>query len=160
MFHRLVFTIATAVSLTGLYALYTLATRPFVVIPIVPEQTFESPEVSEVGLPPENVRVANRYLPRLEWVANAQHMLRLDHAFVFTNDWKPDEENNKQIQFSPFAMIWLRTDQAGNEEAVSLTSESAQLEFAQSLDLKSSTPGRVVRAIAQRPSGYRRSEWT
>ncbi|WP_010586961.1 hypothetical protein [Schlesneria paludicola] len=148
MFQRLVFTLATAVSLTGLYALYTLAMRPIVVIPIAPEQNIENHERAEDELPSDTNRVAESYLPRKKWAANAQHTLRVDQAYIYTDDWKPDEENSKKIQFSPFAMVWLTTGEDGKEAAYSISSDSAQLEFASNLDIKSvsTTPGRVVRA--------------
>ena len=149
MFQRLVFTLATAVSLTGLYVLYTLALRPIVVIPIAPEQSVDSPARFEDKKASETKRVAELYLSRRKWTANAQHALRVDQAYLYTDDWKPDEDNNKRIQFSPFAMTWLTTDESGKEAAYSITCDAAQLDFASAIDIKSvsSTPGRVVRAV-------------
>src|SRR6478752_5033975 len=103
MLQRLVFTILTAVCLSGLYA---IATRPIIVVPEQPPQTFDEVEVPEAELPAENVRVAQSYLPKQKWAAESQHTLRFEQAFIYTDDWKLDEDNKKNIYLTPFAMIW------------------------------------------------------
>ncbi len=149
MFSRLLLTIATAVSLTGLYAVYAVAVRPLVVIPEGPAELVETPDEIATHRPVENVRVAESYLPEQNWAAQSQYMLRAGQAFVFTNEWRRDEGNNQKVRFRPFAMVWLSTDKHGREQAVSLVSDSAQLKFASEFDEKNPNPGRVVGAVLE-----------
>ena len=148
MFQRLVFTIMTAVSLTGLYVLYSVATRPLIVIPEMPKQAIEEVDSKETELPAENVRVAQSHVPLEKWAADSQHTLRIEQAFVYTDNWKLDDDNKKNIYFQPFAMVWLTPNQqTGKEESVSVVSDSAQLEFETPFDEKSRSVGRVVRGF-------------
>jgi lipopolysaccharide export system protein LptA len=149
MLQRLVFTFATAISLTGLYALYSVAMRPVVVIAIPPVRTTSEDGYVTPERPAENVRVASTYLPAhsQSWAPKSMYMLKADHAFVYTNNWHPDEESGKRVKFIPFAMAWLTNDKDGHEQAVSMVSESAQLEFDSTFDEKNPAPGRVVRAV-------------
>ncbi|MBC8114168.1 MAG: hypothetical protein H7062_07315, partial [Candidatus Saccharimonas sp.] len=148
MLSRLLLTIATAVSLTGLYAVYAVAVRPLVVIPDGPAEPIDPPEGTDTHRPAENVRVAESYLPEQSWAAQSQYMLRAGQAFVFTNAWDR-EGNDQKVRFKPFAMVWLSTDKHGREQAVSLVSDSAQLKFASAFDEKNPNPGRVVGAVLE-----------
>ena len=147
MFQRLVFTLATAASLSGLSILYSAAMRPVVVIPIPAPQITEEREFTEAARPAENVRVAATYVPTREWAVKSKYMLRADQAFVYTEKWWPDKDNNKRVHFKPFAMVWVMMDTDGNEQAVSVASDEAQLDFASTFDEKNPSPGRVVRAV-------------
>jgi len=146
MLSRLLFTIATAVSLTGLYAVYAVAIRPLVVISERPPEPIETPERAAAHRPVENVRVAESYLLGQNWAAKSQYMLRAGQSFVFTNEWRR-EGSDQKVRFTPFAMVWLSTDKHGKEQAVSLVSDSAQLKFASEFDEKNPNPGRVVGAV-------------
>ena len=148
MFSRLLFTIATAISLTGLYAVYAVAIRPLVVIPdqlVVPPVAIDR---ADLHRPAENVRIAKTFLSDQPWTAESEYMLRAGQAFIFTRDWDRDGNDPRKVKFTPFAIVWLSTDKQGREQAISLASESAQLMFASILDDKHSTdPGRVIRAV-------------
>ena len=147
MLSRLLFTIATAVSLTGLYAVYAVAVRPLVVFSERPPEPIETPERAAAHRPVENVRIAESYLPEQSWAAQSQYMLRAGQSFVFTNEWRRDQGNNQKVRFTPFAMVWLSTDKHGREQAVSLVSEWAELKFASAFDEKNPNPGRVIGAV-------------
>ena len=146
MLSRLLFTIATAVSLTGLYAVYAVAVRPLVVLTDRAPEPIETPARAAAHRPVENVRVAESYLPEQSWAAQSQYMLRAGQAFVFTNEWRR-EGNDQKVRFTPFALVWLSVDRDGQEQAVSLVSDSAQLKFASAFDEKNPNPGRVVGAV-------------
>ena len=148
MLSRLLLTIATAVSLTGLYAVYAVAVRPLVVIPDATEESIEPLEGADTHRPFENVRVAESYLPEQNWAAQSQYMLRAGQAFIFTDKWQ-HKGNDQIVRFAPFAMVWLSTDKHGQEQAVSLVSDSAQLKFASPFDEKNPNPGRVVGAVLE-----------
>jgi len=147
MFNRLVLTFATAVSLIGLYALYSVAMDRVVVIAIPPQQTVD--EFRDAERPAENVRVAATYIPARRWAyaTESKYMLHVDQAFVYTDSWSRDESSGKHIKFIPFAMVWVSTNKQGQEQAVSIVCESAQLEFAAAFDEWNQTPGRVVGAV-------------
>lgn len=147
MFQRLVFTLATAGSLIGFAVLYSAAMRPIVVIPVRAEPKVNEPEFTEATRPAENVRVAAKYIPFSEWATESKYMLRADQAFVYTQEWERAKENLKRVTFKPFAMVWLTNDKDGNEQAVSVASDEATLEFASEFDEKNQNPGRVVVAI-------------
>ncbi len=147
MLSRILFTIATAVSLTGLYAVYAVAIRPWVVIPDEPAASQIAEEQSESHRPAENVRVAESYLTEQSWAAQSEYMLRAGQAFIFTNNWDREKTDQRLVHFEPFAMVWISKDQQGREQAVSLVSDSAQIRFASAFDDKHSNPGRVVGAV-------------
>lgn len=147
MLSRILFTIATAVSLTGLYAVYAVAIRPWVVIPDEPAAPQIAEEQSESHRPAENVRVAESYLTEQSWAAQSEYMLRAGQAFIFTNNWDREKTDQRLVHFEPFAMVWITKDQQGREQAVSLWSDSAQIKFASAFDDKHSNPGRVVGAV-------------
>ena len=147
MYQRLVFTFLTAASLTCLYGVYTIAMRPIVLIPDIPKVPTENLESTLPELPVENVRVAETHLPFAKWTSTSQHTLRIEQAFVYTNDWFQDEQNKKIVHFEPFAMVWVIPEtENSKEEAVCVVSEAAQLEFATAFDEKTRTVGRVVSA--------------
>lgn len=147
MFNRLVLTFATAVSLIGLYALYSVAMDRVVEIAVPQQQEVE--EFTEAERPAENVRVAATYIPARRWptVTMSKYMLRAEQAFVYTDSWYREEGSGKHIKFIPFAMVWLSTNKEGQEQAVSIVCDSAQLEFASAFDEKNQKPGRVVGAV-------------
>src|SRR5438876_590615 len=105
MFPRLLFTVAIAVNLTGLYVLYSMAMQTVVVVPIRPEQEIEDDGYNEFQRPAENVRVATTYIPTEEWAAKSRYMVKVKPAFIYTEHWKPEPENNKQVRFEKFAMV-------------------------------------------------------
>lgn len=147
MFNRLVLTFATAVSLIGLYALYSVAMDRVVVIAIPPQQAVE--EFTEAERPAENVRVAATYIPARRWATatKSKYMLRAEQAFVYTDSWYREEGSGKHIKFIPFAMVWVSINKEGQEQAVSIVCDSAQLEFASAFDETNQKPGRVVGAV-------------
>lgn len=148
MYQRLAFTFATAVSLMGLYGLYSVAMRPIVVVPVPPKQTIEDSIDDEPVLPAENVRIAEAHVPLAKWAAKSQHTLRVEQAFIYTDEWWIDEENKKLVHFKPFAMVWITPDKENaKEEAFSVICEEAQLEFASAFDERNRNLGRVVRGI-------------
>ena len=147
MLSRILFTIATAVSLTGLYAVYAVAIRPLVVIPDEPVAPQVAEEQTESHRPAENVRIAESYLTEQSWAAQSEYMLRAGQAFIFTNNWDREKTDQRLVNFEPFAMVWISKDQQGREQAVSLVSDSAQIRFASAFDDKHSNPGRVVGAV-------------
>lgn len=147
MLSRILFTIATAVSLTGLYAVYAVAIRPLVVIPDEPPAPLVAEEQGESHRPAENVRVAESYLTEQSWAAQSEYMLRAGQAFIFTNNWDREKTDQRLVHFEPFAMVWISKDKQGREQAVSLVSDSAQIRFASAFDDKHSNPGRVVGAV-------------
>lgn len=146
MFRRLVFTLITAVSLTCLCGVYTVAMRPIVVIPDIPTMPIETVDSAVPELPAENVRVAETHLPFAKWTSSSQHTLLVEHAFVYTNDFFQDEQNKKVIHFEPFAMVWvLPHKEHEKEEAICVVSDAAQLEVA-NFDERTRSIGRVVAA--------------
>ena len=146
MFPRLLFTIATAACLTGVYAVYAVLTRPMVVIPELPATSNDLSRHTVAHWPQENVRVAETYLAEQPWAAQSQYMLRSGQAFIYTQKWE-HQQGDPRIRFVPFAMIWLQKDKDGRETAVSLVSDSAQLKFASAFDEFNPNPGRVVGAV-------------
>lgn len=146
MFHRLLFTIATASCLTGVYAVYAVVTRPLVVIPEMPTTSHEPTQRAIAHRPMENVRIAETYLPQQPWAAQSKYMLRSGQAFIYTTEWS-HKEGDPRIRFAPFAMVWLQKDKEGHETAVSMVSDSAQLKFASAFDEVNPNPGRVVGAV-------------
>jgi hypothetical protein len=147
VFKRLIFTLATAGCLISLAALYSLAMKPVVVIPPRQQPQVQRTEYTEAKRPAENVRVAATYVPSQKWATESKYMLRAEQAFVYTQAWRREESSDKRVQFEPFAMVWVSTDKNGVEQAVSVISESAQLEFASAFDEKNQNPGRVVGAV-------------
>ncbi len=146
MFHRLILTLATAVSLTGMSAIYSIAMRPIVVIPN-PQEIIRNDDYTEVQRPAENARVAAKYIPSRIWAAASKYMLRVEEAFIYTDSCNPDKENNRRVRFQPFAIVWLTKDNGGNEQAISVVCDSATLEFASKFDEKNPSPGRIVGAV-------------
>ena len=146
---RLLLTIAIAISLTGLYALYSVAMQTVIAVPVRSEEPAEDENYREAERPAENVRVATTHLPNRDWAAQSKYMLRAEQAFVYTEHWEPVQDNNKLIRFDQFAMIWISIDKEGNEQAVSIVSDHALLEFALAFDERAPNPGRVVRAVLE-----------
>jgi len=146
MHYRLLFTIATAACLTGLYAVYAVIARPLVVVSKLPENSTEPSNRPVAHRPAENVRVAETYLAELRWAASSQYTLRSGQAFIYTNEWS-HQGTSPWIEFAPFAMVWVQKDSQGREQAISLVSDSAQLKFATEFDIINPDPGRVVSAV-------------
>lgn len=151
MYPRLLYTSAITISLTGLYVLYSVAMQSVVIVPVRTEQPVQDPTYSEAQRPAENVRVAMAHIPMpsRQWAAKSAYMLRAEQAFVYTEHWQQVPDNNKRIRFDQFAMVWVSLDKEGNEQAVSIVSDHALLEFASALDPGSPNPGRVVRAVLE-----------
>ena len=99
MLSRILFTIATAVSLTGLYAVYAVAIRPLVVIPDEPAAPRVAEEQTESHRPAENVRIAESYLTEQSWAAQSEYMLRAGQAFIFTNNWDREKTDQRLVHF-------------------------------------------------------------
>jgi lipopolysaccharide export system protein LptA len=146
MHARLLFTIATVACLLGTYAVYAVVTRPFVVIPEIPEKLVDLAEHKMAHRPAENVRVAQTHLAELSWASESRYMMRSGERFIYTQEFEHTPGDNK-IRFVPFAMVWLQKDKEGRESAVSLVSDSALVRFASGFDGSNPNPGRVVGAV-------------
>lgn len=143
---RMLLTLAVAVSLSAAYAGYAALTRPLMPLPVFSVSAVAGP-VAPPPRPLENVRVATKHLPDQEWARNARYHLKTQQAFIYANAWEP-EPQEKRIRFRPFAMIVLNRNAAtGEEEAMTVVSESASVKFAGTLELPSPEPGRMVHAM-------------
>jgi lipopolysaccharide export system protein LptA/predicted Rdx family selenoprotein len=149
MKNRIIYTLAIGLSLTGVYALYSVVMQAIIVVPIRAEEPVAEDDYSDPQRPAENVRVAQSYIAHREWAASSSYMLRAEQAFIYTQHWEPVQENNKRVRFDKFAMAWVSTDKDGQEQAVSIVSDHALIEFAFAFDEKAPNPGRVVRAILE-----------
>ncbi len=150
MMRRLLLTSAVALSLMGLYGIYTLTTQPLLVLPTLSVTPTEGP-VNAHPRPVENVRVAQTYLPQQEWAANAQYHIQLktSSGFIFTNEWQL-QGAEKRIRMRPFAAVWMQKNSKSDaEEAITIVSESAVVKFAGSLEMPSPDPGRLVHATLE-----------
>lgn len=146
MYNRLLFTGSTAACLLGVYAIYAVLTRPLVVIPEQPVAAHEPTQRAVPHWPAENVRIAQTFLAEQPWAAKSPYMLRSGPVFIYTQKWE-HQPGDPRIRFVPFALVWMHQDEQGNESAVSLVSDSAQLRFASDFDGFSLSPGRVVGAV-------------
>ena len=148
MFQRLLFTLATAIGLFGLFALYSAALKPVVVVAVRSESAGDTDAFTVPQRPVENVRIAEAHVPFRRWAAESKYMLRADQAWIYTNSVHRTKGSNKGITFEPFAMVWITNDKDGHEQAISMVSDgSAEIEFKDDFDAKSPTPGRVVKAF-------------
>ncbi len=145
---RLLLTSAVALSLTGFYGIYTVTTQPLLLLPTLSVNPPEGP-INAPPRPVENVRIAQTYLPRQEWAANAKYHLKTRSGFIFTNEWQP-QGAEKRIRLRPFAAVWLqKNSKTGREDAVTIVSESAVVKFAGSLEMPTPDPGRLVHATLE-----------
>lgn len=127
--------------------MYAVMIRPVVVIPAIPEVVVEDEVESEPHRPADNVHVAETYIPNAEWAARSKYMLRSEQTYFFTEHWKQVAENHKQVRFEKFAVVWVTVDKEGNEQAYSIISDEALVEFASAFDERTPNPGRVIRAV-------------
>ncbi|WP_373650025.1 hypothetical protein [Schlesneria sp. DSM 10557] len=127
--------------------LYAVMIRPVVVIPDIPEAVVEDEIQSEPHRPPDNVLVAETFIPHAEWAAESKYMLRSDQAYFYTEHWKQVPDNQKQVRFEKFAIVYLTTDKEGNEQAFSIVSDEALVEFSAAFDERTPNPGRIIRAV-------------
>jgi|GEM_PF-5869986 len=144
MVSRLLFTVAVALSLTGVYVGYTVCMRPLIAHP---KQVVSAPVIPRTTVSPrpvEKVRIAKTYLPQQEWAAKSRWYIRSGQSYIFANEWIP-EGHAGRIRLQPFAMAWVTTNpKTGEEEAVTLVSESAVVKFAGSFEMPDPKPGRMV----------------
>lgn len=143
---RLLFTIATVSCLMGVYAVYAVATRPFVVIPDLPERSNDPTEHAAAHRPLENVRVAQEHLPEQSWAAESQYMMRSGQSFIFTQSLEPVPSDGR-VRVRPFAMVWVQKEKDGREKAVTIVSDSALVRFAAGFEGSNPNPGRVIGAV-------------
>ncbi|MCA9118502.1 MAG: hypothetical protein KDA79_25750, partial [Planctomycetaceae bacterium] len=98
--------------------------------------------------PPENVRMAEKYLASQPWAAKAKYQIRTAEAFVYANEWEP-VENDQAVRFRPFAMIYMPRDRPENEQPVTVVGESAYLKFANRFQVTDPDPGRIIGGALQ-----------
>lgn len=146
MVTRLLLTAAVCLCLTGAYGVYAVLVPPLMVLPTLSVDPGPSGPINAPPRPVENVRIAKAYLPQQEWAANAKYHLKTRQAYVYANEWTP-EGTEQRIRLQPFAMIWLsKNRKTGEEEAVTVVSESAVVKFQGTLELPNPNPGRLVHA--------------
>jgi lipopolysaccharide export system protein LptA len=145
MSRRALLTLATLCILLGMYTGYAALMQPLVqhaeVRPLLPAAT-----EGEAPRPVENVRIASEHLAHQPWTAVAKYHLRSQQAFIYTDHWQPDG-NEGRVRLMPFAMAWVTTNRVtGEEQVVTVVSESASVKFAGSFQVSNPNPGRVVSA--------------
>ncbi|MEZ6053319.1 MAG: hypothetical protein R3C02_18330 [Planctomycetaceae bacterium] len=135
------------VTVTVMYAVsraYSVVVTPFT-IPVVAIPVSEEIERSESQLPTNSGKVAESYLPKLAWAADAQYSLKMGHnSFVyFDKHLRIEDDRQNRVRLSPFAMVWF--DPRRNDNVpYTLTAETAVVEFEKMFQLGSSNPGRIV----------------
>ncbi|MBI1346187.1 hypothetical protein GC163_07840 [bacterium] len=146
MVSRLLFTVAVALSLTGVYVGYAVCMQPLIQLPTLTVSSPVIPRAPVSSRPLENVRVAKTFLPQQEWAAQARYNLHSSNSFVYTNQWIPEGDAGR-IRLQPFALVWMtKNPKTGDEEAITLVSESALVKFAGSFEMPDPKPGRMVTA--------------
>lgn len=144
MVPRLLFTVAVALSLTGVYVAYAVCMQPLIQVPAVTQSAPAMPRTKVSPKPLEKVRIATNYLPQQKWAAKSRWYMRSGQSYIFANEWIPDG-NAGRIRLQPFALAWISTNpKTGQEEAVTLVSESAVVKFAGSFEMPAPKPGRMV----------------
>lgn len=165
----MILTLSTAASLYGLYSLYALFVSPLISPPVLdlPVERAIHQSVRSPG-PAENVRQAELWLSQADWVADAKYQVLMEKAYIYTNEWKPQEDDEglsldrnsgpepargsgkgSRIKFSPFALIWHRAGDGPDSKPLTIVSESAVLTFSEKFDMKltaKTQPGRVIAA--------------
>lgn len=144
MVSRLLFTVAVALSLTGVYVAYAVCMQPLIHLPTLTVSTPAIPRTTVSPKPLEKVRIAQTYLSQQEWTEKSRWYIHSGQSYVFANEWIP-EGNTGRIRLQPFALAWVSTNpKTGEEEAITLVSESAVVKFAGSFEMPDPKPGRMV----------------
>jgi hypothetical protein len=140
---RLLAMMTTGLALTTAYVVYSGLVSPIVRLPERSPEPAVTSEPANTLRPVENVRVASTWLAEEPWTEEAKYQLRTDEMFVYANEWKPKGEEG-QIEFRPFAAVWLSENKDGVPQAVTVTAESALLKFQSAFELDHPNPGRVI----------------
>lgn len=149
MSKRTLLTISTTAGLTGLYWLYALLVTPMFQAPAVTQ--FEHQVATNVAvpeIPPENERMAREHLPNDDWVAEAKCQFRSGQTLMFAQTF--ERVGSDAIRFTPFAMIWNKSEDEPTDEPLTVIAESALVSFSGTFDGSDLNPGSPVNGIFER----------
>ncbi|MBA4182153.1 MAG: hypothetical protein C0506_16325, partial [Anaerolinea sp.] len=144
---RLIYTIATAISLLGVYRVYSFVVSPLL-RPVTRVETRPPTATAQSG-PSEAAGIAARHLPDSPWAKDAQMCWQQSSdACLFANDVERLADGGNKVRMAPFAMVWRdprRTDGACYTiEAAGAVVHFQNSFFDEALELSDRKPGRIV----------------
>lgn len=143
MWRRLAITLATGAALTGAYLGYSALMTPAIRAQLRIAELIPARQISDTPRPTESVRIAQAWMKHRPWTAEAKKFLWTKEMFIFSDEWTPRGDQG-QIRFQPFAGVWITKNKAGEEEAFTVSAESALLKFESKFDFDNPQPGRVT----------------
>lgn len=130
----------TLSGLTIIYLIYSAMLTPYVRLN---RDTSVDSNLKSVQPPPATLHeMAGLHLPHQPWTLEAGYQLRTADAYIYTNSWKPTE-NDRSIRFAPFAMVWVSKKAKPGDEPLTVSATSAILRFDSEFKFPSST-GRII----------------
>lgn len=155
MLKRITFTLTVMSALTGLYWLYALIVTPRLIPVMSANAQSHQLELEEMRAtpPPGNMEDAERFLPEAPWAAQAKFQIRLAHGVMYSQSWKPIDEEQDVFEFRPFAMIWFEAP-VGDDAPVdsnhqqrrpmTLIADAGLIRFSSKFDPVNQKVGRVI----------------
>ena len=146
---RALLTLSSACSLFGLYMLYASLVGRMIAAPSINGP--HNPRGSHrPNGPIESIAQARAHLGSNSWAANAKYKIRTANAFVYFEQWTPDDSDKGVrskpfgVRFKPFAVIWIQQGKQEDEAPLVISSESAYIKFASKFDFTDPNPGRII----------------
>ena len=134
----------TVVVLYAAYRVYAAVVAPMTV-PVVELSAPGASAPAESHLPSDAENVARTYLPSATWAPEAKFTFKIgqeSHAY-FDKQFRIGDGRQNRIRLSPFAVVWF--DPKNNEQVpYTLTADTAVIEFEDTVELGSSSGGRIV----------------
>ena len=144
---RLIYTIATAISLLGVYRVYSFVVSPLL-RPLVRVDSRPPATTAHRG-PSEAAELAGRHLANSPWAAEAQFCWQQSSdSCLFANVVERLPDGGNKVRLAPFAMVWRdprRTD--GGSYTMEATGAVVHFQnsfFDDALELSDKKPGRIV----------------
>lgn len=131
-------TVLVGIGLIAVYLVYSRLTSPWLIVER--RQAPVQKQSQDRAKQPVFTQQAAKWFQQDRWVQNANARFRDGQRLLFFNDYEL-ENNNHSIAISPVALLWQQDD---DEQPITATADSAQLNSSTAFDMQQGKFGKIV----------------
>ncbi len=143
MTNRTFVTFFTASVLTGVFLFYNVLVTPLAKPPVFKRKKVSTKAQEKYFQPTIYKNIAKKYLSDYEWIEKANYFAKTKTSYIYSRE---TTIKGAELALKPFAMVMLRPDKNGVEQAYTIQCPHAIIEFQNKIDPKTKVDlGRIIK---------------
>jgi hypothetical protein len=143
MTRRTFVTFFTASVLTGVFLFYNVLITPLAKPPVFKRKKGSTKTQEKYFQPTIYKDMAKKHLPQYKWIEKASYFAKTKTSYIYSRE---TTIKGSELALKPFAMVMLRPDKNGVEQAYTIQCPNAIIEFQNKIDPKTKVDlGRIIK---------------